>query len=552
MTLNSAILDAPSLHQGMLDRLRQLGIVLLQIDRDGVAVAPPPPDADWLSDLLVRPTLIHRHLQQVVSQWAGQTLPKPIEAFPGVWFIAIPLGSRREHQGFIVAVIVTQDIIESEQLAGMCQAVEFDLALTRMRLLRLPPVERNELKRVAALVQIILEHLARKIVDDLSLESMSQQLAGSYEEINLLYTITQSITEVDQPDRFIQLACDELLGTMPYRWIGALINHHHDGALKRLDGRLILAGNPPRSLEDMEPRLQELLDQAQPETPRVLEPETNPDHKRYAMLGNSALIHPIAQDGAVIGLFIAADKQGRDPIAASSDMKLLGATASHTGIFLENAALYDDLSAMFLGTLEALTASIDAKDPYTCGHSQRVAHLSKQLAAAIGLDEHTVERMHIAGIVHDVGKIGVPESVLTKPGRLTDEEFLLIRKHPEIGHRILKDIPQLQDILPGVLYHHERWDGDGYPHGLVGENIPLIARIICLADSFDAMSSTRTYRARLSRDEVLAEISRCAGAQFDAQLAEVFITLDFTEYDRFVVEHRAHEGIAAKPQEKLL
>jgi HD-GYP domain-containing protein (c-di-GMP phosphodiesterase class II) len=200
---------------------------------------------------------------------------------------------------------------------------------------------------------------------------------------------------------------------------------------------------------------------------------------------------------------------------------------------------------MFLGTLEALTASIDAKDRYTCGHSRRVAHLTQQLAEAIGLDEHTVSRCHIAGLVHDVGKIGVPEAVLLKPGKLTAEEYGWIRKHPEMGFRILKDIPQLNDILPGVLYHHERWDGRGYPQGLSGEQIPLLARLIGLADSFDAMSSTRTYRSALSRGQVLEEIARCRGSQFDPDLAATFVHLDFSEFDRLVREHQAIEFGAA-------
>ena len=154
-------------------------------------------------------------------------------------------------------------------------------------------------------------------------------------------------------------------------------------------------------------------------------------------------------------------------------------------------------------------------------------------------DERTVDRMHIAGLVHDVGKIGVPESVLLKSGRLTDEEFGLIRKHPEIGHRILKDIPRFQDVLPGVLHHHERWDGRGYPRGLEGEKIPLVARLIGLADSFDAMSSTRTYRAAMSRSRVLEEIGACTGTQFDPRLAPVFVAMDFSRYDEMVQEYRA-------------
>src|SRR5262249_25179437 len=159
-------------------------------------------------------------------------------------------------------------------------------------------------------------------------------------------------------------------------------------------------------------------------------------------------------------------KQGDDPQVSSYDIQLLEAAAGFIGAFLDNAALYTEQRAMFMGTLEALTASIDAKDRYTCGHSQRVAHLAQQLPPASGLSADQAERVRIAGLVHDVGKIGVPEAVLGKAGKLTDAEFDAIKMHPEIGHRILKDIPRLDDILPGVLHHHERYDGRGYPHGL--------------------------------------------------------------------------------------
>ena len=194
------------------------------------------------------------------------------------------------------------------------------------------------------------------------------------------------------------------------------------------------------------------------------------------------------------------------------------------------------MQGLFMGVLHALTRSIDAKDAYTRGHSQRVAELSRALAIKIGLPEEQCERIYLSGLLHDVGKIGVPEAVLTKPGRLTDAEFDAIKKHPEIGAQILGNIKQLQDILPGVLYHHERWDGKGYPHQIAGEKIPLMGRIICVADCFDAMSSTRTYRPALPLDTVLAEIRRCGGAQFDPALANVFVTLDFSPYRQAVEE----------------
>ena len=354
---------------------------------------------------------------------------------------------------------------------------------------------------------------------------------------------------VDQPERFVTIACEELLATLPYAWIGAQLADDRE-TLKKLAGQLIIAGDPGQPESQLRELTRSILAEVKPDAPIVLEPATNPLHAKYAQLGKTVLVHPVSRDGKVIGLLIAGEKQGQDTTASNVDLKLLGATASHMSIFLENAALYDDLNAMFLGTLEALTASIDAKDTYTCGHSQRVAHLTQQLAQAMGLDEHTVSRMHIAGVVHDVGKIGVPESVLSKPGRLTEEEFAWMRQHPEIGYGILKDIPQLRDILPGVLHHHERWDGQGYPEGLCEDRIPKIARMIALADAFDAMSSTRTYRPALSRAEVLQEIMECAGTQFDPELAPVFVRIDFSGYDRLVAEHRAGEQKASQDEEQ--
>jgi len=155
-----------------------------------------------------------------------------------------------------------------------------------------------------------------------------------------------------------------------------------------------------------------------------------------------------------------------------------------------------------------------------------VALLSRELAQQASLSESQVERIYMAGLLHDVGKIGVPEAVLQKTGRLTPEEFEQIKKHPEIGARILRDVKQLEDILPGVMHHHERYDGRGYPSQLAGEKIPLMGRIICLADCFDAMTSSRTYRKALPLEVALAEICRCAGTQFDPVLSDAFLKIN--------------------------
>jgi HD-GYP domain-containing protein (c-di-GMP phosphodiesterase class II) len=150
-----------------------------------------------------------------------------------------------------------------------------------------------------------------------------------------------------------------------------------------------------------------------------------------------------------------------------------------------------------------------------------------------------------------VGKIGVPEAVLCKPGHLTQEEFNLIKLHPEIGSKILQDIRQMQDLIPGVLYHHERWDGKGYPHNLRGREIPLFGRLIGLADAFDAMSSNRTYRQALDHEQVLKEIKRCAGTQFDPELADIFVKLDFGPFYELISRHQ-RRGMPENPLAAVL
>jgi diguanylate cyclase (GGDEF)-like protein len=173
----------------------------------------------------------------------------------------------------------------------------------------------------------------------------------------------------------------------------------------------------------------------------------------------------------------------------------------------------------------ALAEAVDAKDEYTRGHSTRVAEYARALAQAGGCDQGFVELVYLTGTLHDVGKIGVPDSALKKEGKLTDEEFALIKMHPEIGEKIVSQIPQLKDTLPGIRNHHERWDGRGYPDHLQGEAIPLVARILAVVDAFDAMTSERPYRTGMPVEIALAEIERNSGIQFDAEWAMRFVEM---------------------------
>ena len=199
--------------------------------------------------------------------------------------------------------------------------------------------------------------------------------------------------------------------------------------------------------------------------------------------------------------------------------------------------LEEEQRAMFDGTLHALIASIDAKDPYTRGHSARVADYAELLARAAGLPAAECERARLCGLVHDIGKIGVSEAVLRKADQLTEEEFKHIAAHPVIGYEILRGIPQMTDVLPGVLEHHERYDGRGYPNGTQGESISRLGRLVCIADSLDAMTTNRTYRTARSLEDALAEIQRCSGSQFDPALCKALAKVDIRELRRVVGAH---------------
>jgi putative nucleotidyltransferase with HDIG domain len=179
-----------------------------------------------------------------------------------------------------------------------------------------------------------------------------------------------------------------------------------------------------------------------------------------------------------------------------------------------------DTRSAYVGTIRALAMTLDARDPYTAGHSERVSALSVAVGRHLGLSEDDVEVLRLGALLHDIGKVGVPDDVLRKPGALTAEEFEAIKLHPTLGARILRSVPFLAPHIPIVELHHERPDGSGYPHQFRGEEIPLLARIVHVTDAFDAMTSARAYRGARSTAEALRELWRCAGAEFDAEVVQ--------------------------------
>ena len=222
---------------------------------------------------------------------------------------------------------------------------------------------------------------------------------------------------------------------------------------------------------------------------------------------------------------------------------------------------YMDVREMYLDTIQALAAAIDAKDPYTKGHSERVASYTVQLAKALKLPENQVEKLHYIALLHDVGKVGIQEKILNKPNRLTYEEFeemktpeaffaASMKTHSVIGADIVAKVKRFQDDVATIKHHHERWDGKGYPQGLKGEEIPLGARVIAVADSFDAMTSDRPYRKAMPVEDVLKEIQACSGTQFDPVIVNIFLKI-FPRISVAMARSMAATGKDAEGQEEI-
>jgi putative nucleotidyltransferase with HDIG domain len=381
---------------------------------------------------------------------------------------------------------------------------------------------------------------------ELELNSLSEQLANSYEELSLIYQISSGMRVNRGAADFFKQACLDVLDVMNVQSVGVCLLG--EGA-SRVEP--VIYGNTIISNEMLHRMVDDLMPLLSKRKGPVLVSEVRGD-ETFSWLADSVssfLAVPLQRQDQVLGCMFAANKQAG--VFDSVDSKLLNSIATESAIYVENSSLYSDVHGLMMGLLHSLTSAVDAKDAYTCGHSERVALLSRHLAQEIGLPDAEVDQIYMAGLLHDVGKIGVPESVLQKTGKLTSEEFDQMKKHPQIGARILSDVKQIKAIIPGVLYHHERYDGKGYPSGLSGANIPLMGRIICLADCFDAMTSNRTYRKALPLEVAVTEIRRCAGTQFDPALAEAFVKTGPDRFRDLLRNHAEKSKMLLELQETL-
>lgn len=242
--------------------------------------------------------------------------------------------------------------------------------------------------------------------------------------------------------------------------------------------------------------------------------------KQSGFITKSIICVPVKSKERIIGIIEGINKI--NGIFSEEDVGLMNTLANQVAVAIENAKLYNELKEAFYSTAEALAETIELRDPYTGGHTKRVMNYSMIMGRYMELDRKQLETLRLSAILHDIGKIGVRDETLLKQDKLNDEEFNRMKQHAHFGAEILGKIKQLKDVLPGVRDHHERIDGGGYPGGLKDGAIPLTARIIAVADTFDAMTTDRPYRKHLTAETALNELKKHSGTQFDAHAVDAF------------------------------
>jgi HD-GYP domain-containing protein (c-di-GMP phosphodiesterase class II) len=515
-------------------RFRTSGLFLMVVGRNGAITYHDQQGAvffqRYVLPLLKYGDLTDPDLLEKIRSVTATSPAMVCANFPGVVLAVFPCVERRQLTGILILAGRSANFDLAEEVLRVCSRLGLDAAWLYQQAQELLAYNEDTIQRQAKLVTYMLRDQYRLSGLDSELTQLSNHLANAYEELDLVYQISGGMRINRPANDFFKQACLDVLEVMGVEGLGVALGEAH---VRRqppvLYGQLSL---PPGTVHRL---AQELIPALQQRKGPLLINNLAGD-KAFSWLGtstNQLMAVPLQRQDMVLGCFFALNKTAGD--FDSHDAKLLNSIANESAIYLENAMLFEDAHGLMMGLLHSLTSAVDAKDAYTCGHSERVALLARHLAIEAGLGDSFAERAYMTGLLHDVGKIGVPEGVLQKTGRLTPEEFEQMKKHPQIGARILQDIRQISDVIPGVLHHHERFDGQGYPANLVGENIPLMGRIICLADCFDAMTSNRTYRKAMPLEVALTEIRRCSGTQFDPSLTEAFLRIGAEKFRQLLL-----------------
>ncbi|PKL51967.1 MAG: hypothetical protein CVV37_03740 [Nitrospira bacterium HGW-Nitrospira-1] len=352
------------------------------------------------------------------------------------------------------------------------------------------------------------------IQNDLSLTV--RELAGAYEELSLLYRIS-GIYSTLSIDEICSIVVSEAVTTLGVKTAVVLFLDEKGETLytKAHKGEWNSARQFPRddgviwkSIETKKPLAFCTIKET--------------EYMDYIPDINSLMVCPILGKAKAVGAILVADKALNEEFF-SNDSKLLMAISTQAGLAIENAFLYAELDALSMGAIKCLVKALEATSYWTAGHTERVTEYAMGIGHVMKLETETLEKLKICALLHDIGKIATPKEILNKSSELTAGEWLEIKKHPVVGAEILEELKQFKDVILGIKYHHEYWDGHNGIFGLKREEIPLIARILSVADTFDALTSDRPYRPKNSKEKAIKEIIKCSGTQFDPAVVEAFL-----------------------------
>lgn len=434
------------------------------------------------------------------------------EAIPTIW--GLPLATIREHKCFFDGDDCCEFTVEWEKKSFF--ALIFGVFSRRREVLKdtLAELEREKELMVRKYIEInnLNAELKKRIERLTSLDACAHATASILDTDKLLDVVMSLVINVMQFDRaLIMLVDEEKHALVPVKMAGA-----PDEEIPSLRSYAI-------SLDRKSNILARVVDSG------IAQVVTDVDNS-FLRKGNlilktfnpkSFVAVPLVTRNRVIGVMAAERIRGLDDFS-SNDLDYVMNFCSQIAISLENARLIETMKQSFVSSILSLASALEAKDPYTRGHSNRVAVYATVIARAMGMEEERVEVMRQMALMHDIGKIGIPDNIINKEGRLTSDEFAAIRCHPDMGLQIIRPLMTSKPDLCIVKSHHERYDGSGYPEGLTGDDIPVEARILAVADSFDAMTSDRPYRAAMNRDDAMAELERNKGVQFCPRVVEVF------------------------------
>lgn len=353
---------------------------------------------------------------------------------------------------------------------------------------------------------------------ELEKKAIGREALEKYKEITLLYDITEKLTASLNPKDVAQLVVDQAKRLIRADYISVMLINEDTGMLE-----VVAVSGEGRCYTDVIEALTgikgNVVHTGKPEIINDILSDSR--YVRKAIGVSSLMCVPLKVKDRVIGLIIIGSRERINYTA--EDMKLLSALAFQAAADIENARLYDSLKETFLTTIHTLAETIEKRDPYTGGHTKRVMNYSLAIGSELGLSEAELERLQLAAVLHDIGKIGIRDGILLKKRKLSFKEFEEIKMHTIYAEQILNHIKNLKKIIPGVKHHHERFDGKGYPEGLQGDGIDVIARIIAVADAFDAMTTDRPYRKSLGLAVALEELRKNAGTQFDPDVVKAFM-----------------------------